>query len=266
MLATIIVNQYTSADVATLAEAVEELCSPKNGYGWSSSGIYSFWNVETKEVLYVGLAIDLPLRFQQHNGLSPCPENCCKRSQIHEHFQVQARLGLSIFVQSTLQQAISHRWESANAGKLEWIAENFGFFEPTDVKEDLNYDLINALRATESAMLAVHKKDNGHFPAWNKMGGLNLNFADFQLNNARYFLRSLTDDQPQYDPFTARSSLREMVKYSITERYEMYLHAVRIHMLSFGTSMECAFKVVPDTFGDMPQILKENYLNKKPGM
>ncbi len=265
MLATFIINQYSAVDTTALAEAVEELCSPKDDYGWSSSGIYSFWNTETKEMLYVGLAIDLPLRFQQHNGLSPCLENCCKRSQISEHFQTHGLLGYSIFVQSTLQQAISHRWENANAGKLEWIAENFGFFDPEDVKEDFNHDVINALRTTEGAMLAAHKKDHGRFPAWNKMGGAKRKFSNTELDTARHLLRSVTHAQPRYDPHIARSSLREMAKDSIKQRYEMYLHAVRMNMLSLSMPMERALEITHDGFGDLPQMLKDGYLHKAPG-
>ena len=32
----------------TLAEAIEDLCSPNDSYGWASAGIYCFWRRERK--------------------------------------------------------------------------------------------------------------------------------------------------------------------------------------------------------------------------
>lgn len=49
------------------ANAIDDLCSPKDNYGWASAGIYCFW-------VYIGLAGDLAERFKQHNGILPTKE------------------------------------------------------------------------------------------------------------------------------------------------------------------------------------------------
>jgi hypothetical protein len=134
------------------------------------------------------------------------------------------------------------------------------------VKEDLNREIVNGLRETEGAMLAAHKKDHGRYPSWNEIGGANLHYADSKLETARYFLRSLTRAQLHDDPFTAHCTLKEMAgaDNSIRERYEMYLHALRMHMLAWGCSMREAFADIPDGFGDLPRIEAEKYLAKQP--
>ncbi len=264
MLATVIVNRYVSADVVALADAIDELCSPNDTYGWSSSGVYCFWNFDTKEILYLGLAIDLALRFRQHNGLSACPENCCKRAQIAAHFQIHAHLGFSVFVQSSIVQSITHRWEGRHPGELEWIAENFGYFDADQVKGDLNPQVVDALRKTEGAMLAAHKKDHGRFPVWNERGGLKRKYAESKFETARHFMRSFTRSHPRDDPFTARSTFQELAAKSLRERYERFLHAARMHMLIFGVSLHQACDEVHDGFGDLPKIRAESYITKQP--
>ena len=266
MLATVIVNRYGAADAGEMADAIEDLCSPNDACGWSSSGVYCFWNVASKEILYVGLAADLPLRFRQHNGLSACQENCCKREKIATYFKSHDQIGFSVFVQSPMFQAITHRWADEHSGELEWIAESFGYFDGADVKEDLNREILSGLREAEGAMLAAYKSDCSRFPSWNEIGGANLKYPESKLETARYFLRSLTRSQPHDDQFTARCTLREMAgpRNSLRERYEVYLHALRMHMLARGVSMSEAFGAVTDGFGDLPRIRAENYLKKQP--
>ena len=49
---TIILDAYTNDELNNMAEYIEEICSPLDTVGWASAGIYSFWNYETKEILY----------------------------------------------------------------------------------------------------------------------------------------------------------------------------------------------------------------------
>lgn len=62
-------DAYTKEEKEEIAEALDDLCSPNDNYGWASAGIYSFWDYNTKEIFYIGLAVDLTERFKQHNGL-----------------------------------------------------------------------------------------------------------------------------------------------------------------------------------------------------
>jgi hypothetical protein len=264
VLASIIVNRYSLAEINQLADSIEELCSPNDGYGWSSSGIYCFWDFAAKEICYIGLAIDLPLRFRQHNGLSPCLEGCCKWGQIRTYFQTHRDLGYSVFAQSPMTQAITHRWEAARPGKLEWIAENFGYFDASEVKDVLNRKVVNTLRVTEGAMLAAYKRDHGRFPAWNEIGGLKRNFSQSKLDSANYFMRSLAYSHTDDDPFTARCTFRELAANSIWERYESFLHGVRMLILGMGFTWDEACRHAHDGFGDLPQMCTNGYLAKLP--
>lgn len=71
MLRTIIIDFYKEKDKTKIADALNTLCSPNDNYGWASVGIYCYWDYDTKEILYIGLAVDLTVRFKQHNEFYP---------------------------------------------------------------------------------------------------------------------------------------------------------------------------------------------------
>ena len=80
-----------------MADAIDDLCSPTDNYGWASAGIYCFWDYYAEAVLYIGLAGDLAERFKQHNGILPIKEGS-KQKQIEDYFSRNERLGYTIFV------------------------------------------------------------------------------------------------------------------------------------------------------------------------
>jgi len=92
-LATIILNQYSRGTAKQLGAAITDVCSPSCTNGFASSGIYIFWDIAEREALYIGLAIDLGLRFNQHNGFKPCPREVCKLEHIMAYFAGHAELG-----------------------------------------------------------------------------------------------------------------------------------------------------------------------------
>lgn len=94
MFGTIIMDSYKSDEVELMSQYIDDLCSPMDLYGWASAGIYSFWDYYTKEILYIGLASDLYVRFRQHNGLLPISENACKFKQIRSYFPCMKDLGI----------------------------------------------------------------------------------------------------------------------------------------------------------------------------
>jgi hypothetical protein len=62
-----------SDERAVVRDALEEIASPLDTYGWSSSGIYVFWDpTGDRSILYIGMAVDLPQRIGQHFGLVGC--------------------------------------------------------------------------------------------------------------------------------------------------------------------------------------------------
>ncbi len=65
-----------------------------------------FWNPETRDPLYVGLAGDFPERFALHNGLRSCRTAGCQRDNIERYFAEECdRLGYSVFLLSGLEPA-----------------------------------------------------------------------------------------------------------------------------------------------------------------
>jgi len=51
---------------------------------------------------------------------------------------------------------------------------------------------------------------------------------------------------------------------SIKERFEVYLHAARMHVLAGQTSLKEAFEAIPDASGALRRIQAESYLIKQP--
>lgn len=108
MFGTVIIDAYRKEEARELAEAIDDLCSPNDNYGWASAGIYCFWNYYAESILYIGLASDLTERFKQHNGILPV-KGGTKKEKIEEYFEKNERLGYTIFVQSPLSQPLVHR-------------------------------------------------------------------------------------------------------------------------------------------------------------
>ena len=83
MFGTVIIDAYRKEEALEMADAIDDLCSPTDNYGWASAGIYCFWDYYAEAVLYIGLAGDLAERFKQHNGILPIKEGS-KQKQIQE--------------------------------------------------------------------------------------------------------------------------------------------------------------------------------------
>lgn len=41
MFGTVILDAYSPDETKELADAIDDLCCPNDGYGWASAGIYS---------------------------------------------------------------------------------------------------------------------------------------------------------------------------------------------------------------------------------
>lgn len=173
LFGTVIVDRYKKSEVKEIVLALDELCSPKDNYGWASTGIYSFWNYYTKEIYYIGLAVDLTERFKQHNGLVEVAESACKIKQIEDYFSKYEILGYSIFVQSPLSQAIT----SKNAPDLKINPEKYGFMDfRTDPARE-------AVKRVEGILIEAYRLANGDFPEWNKVGGATCGQKSAKLGN-----------------------------------------------------------------------------------
>ena len=44
MFGTVIIDAYRKEEALEMADAIDDLCSPTDNYGWASAGIYCFWD------------------------------------------------------------------------------------------------------------------------------------------------------------------------------------------------------------------------------
>lgn len=262
MLATVILDTYTQEESELLADALEEVASAKDHYGWSSSGIYCFWNPSNKEVLYIGLAVDLPNRFRQHNGLIACPVKCCKRDNIRVYFETNTLLGYSVLVQSNLSQGVCERWEKANRETLDSLCERYEFMDREEAKRLLNIDVHKEIRTYEGALIEAVDGETGSVPPWNKIKGADIKFTDADLKTGNYLLGSLTSRHDGFDPLAAHVRLRDLSERAMYQGYEELLHSTRMLILG-GASLEDAYRITCDSLGYFEKMRSEGYNTKK---
>ena len=98
MLCTVIWDIYRSDERAQVWEALQSLLA-EDSPDWSRKGVYGYWDPETRELLYLGLADNLAGRFAQHNGLVP-HSGGNKSRQIEAWFEEHEQLGLTTMIQA----------------------------------------------------------------------------------------------------------------------------------------------------------------------
>jgi len=76
-------DDYQAHEAQELREAIDDLASPLDTYGFASTGVYIFFDPDTKDILYIGLARDLSERFAQRNALIKMAAKSCKASSDH---------------------------------------------------------------------------------------------------------------------------------------------------------------------------------------
>jgi hypothetical protein len=245
MLCTVIRDIYKQDEVEKLAEAIEDITSPIDSSGWASTGIYCFWNPQTNEVLYFGLAIDLSARFKQHNGLQNCASDGCKLEYINDWFQNNSELGFSILVQSTLSQPMTSR------NQKEYVPSLFLEMFPE------MFDPCGAVRFTEGLLIGSEKIANEQLPEWNKIGGSKEGALKATIEHnklAQLFTLAKTDY------FVAIKSIRQISDNATFESYELHLHGVRQVMAVEDISFIEAWKKTPDSLFAKDRILLDKYV------
>ncbi|SMF92268.1 hypothetical protein SAMN05661091_5751 [Paenibacillus uliginis N3/975] len=250
MFGTIIRDSYSKDEVGLIVECLDDLCCPDDSIGWSSSGIYCFWDLNTKEVLYIGLAIDLTIRFMQHNGLTSIDENACKKLYIEEYFRNNDKIGFSIFVQSANEQTKVYK----NRNKFKDIS-------PSDQEafELIGKKSYDQLKIVEGILIESFREKHNRLPKWNKIGGSisgqkaatsgNYTIVDLFSNGASSILVS-------------KYSLRELSEDCTALYFEENMHAMRMYMLLMGVSFETAKQLYCITHQDVfNRLVEEGYFN-----
>lgn len=225
-------DAYSSDELDVMASYIDEICSPMDTVGWASAGIYSFWDYDTKEILYIGLASDLCIRFQQHNGLIPIDDNACKYQQIQEYFKNHKRLGYTILVQSPLSQPIVQRNEKLYRKFLE---------KPKGIPIE-NYageEGLEHIRLAEGQLIEAYRLALKKIPPWNKMGGDVHARKSATKGNYLQIVRAFSSSDT-HNFLVSRSTIRELAKSPTYEWFEVQLHGLRMMMLTMGFSYQDA--------------------------
>ena len=256
MFGTVIIDAYTKDEVEQLAFAIDDICSPNDSYGWASAGIYSFWDYNTHEILYIGLASDLAERFKQHNGLLSMPEEGCKLRQIQEYFNTHEKLGYTIFVQSPLSQPMVHR----NKTQYEKIASELN----THVKDYASDQGIADIKRVEGILIESFNRYYRRLPAWNKVGGSIAGQHRVMENNINIVKCFSNPQEFAINPIVSRSTIRELSNNPSYAAHESYLHVVRMYVLMMGLDYKDALSLANrfDPYGCYEKLFKAGYLNK----
>lgn len=252
MLATIVTEILENKDRDEVIAALEDICSPIEARGWASAGIYTFWDPTTGEILYIGLAVDLSIRFQQHLGRIQCDPAACKIEQITKYFQENKYLGYSVFLQSTLSQPFNARWRQEHGDIV--AREEEDQYEHKD-------DGLRLIKRAEGILIDEHLQRFGARPQWNKINGLHgaedLGSQQTKLTVLQSFINL------QWTPLTARDTLRGLAANDRHRKYEEWLHAVRLWMGITGQDFPTAFDTFLDTEGLREEIRQTQYWKRK---
>lgn len=256
MFGTVIIDAYRKEETVDMAYAIEELCSPRDTYGWASAGIYCFWDYYAEEVLYMGLAGDLAERFRQHNGILPLKEGS-KQKKIEDYFSRNERLGYTIFVQSPLSQPLVHR----NQNMYKKFAEQAN----SPIENMMSEEGKENIKIVEGILIEAYRRKYGHFPPWNDIGGSVAGQNRVMANNINIVKSFCSPDDYAINPIVSRSTIRELAQNAEWAWYENYLHAARMNLLMLGMEyMEALdFLRKNDPINTYDQMEKSGYLRKK---
>lgn len=163
MLATWIRDVYMIEDSASMRAAIDAIASPLNHGGFASNGVYVFFDPESHDILYVGLARDLSERFGQHHGLVAMDPKGCKLDQIRYWWTSHATLGYAVCVQSPFSQVSVGRQRGTSSAAF--------YDEETDSFWDYPDEGLRDIADVEGQLIAAYKERHRHLPPWNKIGG-----------------------------------------------------------------------------------------------
>lgn len=256
MFGTVIIDAYRKEEALEMADAIDDLCSPTDNYGWASAGIYCFWDYYAEAVLYIGLAGDLAERFKQHNGILPIKEGS-KQKQIEDYFSRNERLGYTIFVQSPLSQPLVHRNRK--------VYEKFAKQQNSPIEDMLSEQGRDDIKRVEGILIESFRRKYGHFPPWNSMGGSMVGQTKVMENNINIVNSFCQPDNYAINPIVSRSTIRELSRNPEWEWYENYLHAARMNLLILGMEYDEALEFINknDTLGTYERMKKSGYLRKR---
>jgi hypothetical protein len=169
---------------------------------FSSKGIYAYWDPESHELLYLGLASNLFERFAQHNGLV-AHHGGNKTKEIDAYFAEGRALGLTVLIQS---MAIA-------------VLEEVGEIDFT-----LGASSRDLIAVGEGQLIEMHKLVYGRRPPWNRTGGSKQ--GQRWATAASALLEVLAGSRQSL--FAAREPLRTLTSNFKLMFFESTIHAARL--------------------------------------
>ncbi len=192
-LGTVVRDVYADRERLQMYEALDVLLRA----GWHRAGVYCFWNPETREPFYLGLAKDLPVRFAQHNSLKGRrPGKGNKGRQINSWFSEHERLGFSVVLQESLADET---------------------YEPF-------------ARNAEGQLLEGFRRVHGALPPWNEIGGSRTG-AGYVKENSAAWVDLMTGRGDSL--LVARRTIRGLNDDASAEYSELIIHPSRTGILQF---------------------------------
>lgn len=202
MLCTVIWDAYRDSERQEIWRAIQQFL-PINSPDWSRQGVYAYWDPDTRELLYVGLASNLPERFAQHNRLIT-HSGGNKANTIDGWFRGHDRLGFTLLVQSAAVQTLADLHE---------------------ISPLLGVETGEISKIAEGQLIELHRMARGERPLWNRTGGsvVGAEWAN-PADRSVIGLLSAADD----NLFAARHTLRELVGNEEALRNEATVHSARM--------------------------------------
>jgi hypothetical protein len=255
---TFIIEAYRDDERREVYQALETLFGPESGGSWATAGIYIYWDFESRNALYVGLASDFAVRFGQHNGFRGCPASGCKRKEIDTYFASgKELLGLTVLPLSRLSQPSTARWDRVLS-----LEDR----ELLDLHEALSAEALDEIRSLEGKLIAGHKVRHGDVPPWNKHPGRLPqkipSATDGTLSTATGKLDCLLQ---------SRRTIRQLAADGEACIYEEHLHGARMVAVATGIQTGEGFRndrlrsllAERSNFFPGDKLLDSNYLDQR---
>lgn len=244
MYGTIIQDAYRIDDAQEIITALDDICNPNDNIGWASAGLYCFWNYYTREILYIGLTVDLTQRFKQHHGFMKTTATGSKLKNIQEYFKSHEKIGYSILVQSPIDQPVTAK----NIYSL------FGYDPAKDELKHFSNETSKVnLKLVEGILIEAYRRFHGNIPPWNKAEGSKQGREWATDGNYKLVELFKTDST---SPLVSKFSLRQLSNDPHFEGIESFLHGARQYMLrmglNYGQSLELLKEVdIGNRFADL---------------
>ncbi|MGW1758967.1 hypothetical protein [Streptomyces mirabilis] len=213
---------YTKEDATEIKYALDDIASPRDNYGFSSVGVYCYFDPESSEVLYIGLARDLTQRFCQHNGLIAAKPATCKVREIAAWFAARKRMGFAVFVQSPFEQVATAR----NGRRKQAQPAIRAHFDEDDLSG------LQHATTMEGILIESHRAKHGSIPPWNKMNA-SIEGQGLATDGGYNLLDIMTGKVDSL--ILARKAIRELSNDPTSMEFENLLHGGR----TYATVQSC---------------------------